>query len=420
MNEYFHASNPWWRNSTFDTSIPRQDYTDKLLKNFDQQLIQIITGLRRVGKSTIVRQLIQRLITEKCIDPHRIFWFSAEERIIENIPLSSIINEFRAFFEIESSEQIIVCIDEVQFRPTWVQEIKSLYDIENTKFILTGSSALLLSEHTDLLTGRFLKTVVYPLNFKEFLEFTGKTLDPTNPARNAKRADNYLKTGGMPEYVLRKPENYLQTTVESILFRDLVTSYKIRSPFMLGKMLALFADRVGTRSSSPKLARILEVSKDAVLDYTTYMEMVFLTSRLPIFSSSRNEQIYNADKIYFEDVGVLHTFSRKFNQGAAAENAVVNHLHRNVLQDIRTIIGYWWKDGKEIDFVVHEQGKTHAIEVKQVDYIEDLTTHQLEYALKYVKFDSITIVTRKLEGEVHLKGHQATLVPLYKFLLNEK
>ena len=171
MKRYFHLTNPWWSKKKFAYGILRPQYIQDLEQNIDNKIIQILTGLRRVGKSTITLQLINSLIHTHKVNPKKILFFSIEEPSISKIPIVDIINEYRTEFGIKSKSKIYVFIDEIQFRQNWEQEIKSLYDTENIKFILAGSSAMLLSQKLSHLTGRYLKTQVYPLNFTEYLNF---------------------------------------------------------------------------------------------------------------------------------------------------------------------------------------------------------------------------------------------------------
>jgi len=128
MERYLYLKNPWWENKKFDSGVARPEYLDSLKKNFNQKLIQILTGLRRVGKSTIALQLLSYLINEKKIDPRKILFFSIEDPSISKIPIVGILNEFRAENNVKSTEKIYVFIDEIQFRDNWELEVKSIYD----------------------------------------------------------------------------------------------------------------------------------------------------------------------------------------------------------------------------------------------------------------------------------------------------
>ncbi len=420
MNRYFYQKNPWWENTNFESGIPRTQYIDQLVKNFPQKLIQIVTGLRRVGKSTIVLQLIKHLIQKQKIDPKKILFFSIEEPSIFRLPIIEIINQFRAEHNIRSNTKIYVFIDEIQFRKNWEQQIKSLYDSENIKFILTGSSAMLLSEKLSYLTGRYLKTRVYPLDFLEYLRFKKVEVSKVDSFLLHNHVRDFLTIGGMPEFVLYKTDRYLQTTVESILFKDLVSKFQLRNPQVLTDLLYLLSDRVGSTSSSVKLSHILQVNKDTTLTYIDYLDKTFITAQLSNYSTSRNKKIYNPAKVYFEDTGIANTYASKTNFGALAENAVFNFLSRVIQDTLRVEFGYWYENVSEIDFVVRKGDNIFLIESKWIDSIEEVNLKPLHLALKILNPSKVLYVTKSLELKTKIDNFQVEFLPLDEFLRSKK
>lgn len=411
MNRYFEVVNPWWRNEKYDVGVWRRKYVEMVAKNFDKKLIQVITGLRRVGKSTIVWQVIDDLV-KKGMNPKKILYFSAEEPVVFDRPLIEIINEFRAENGFKTKEKVYVFIDEIQFRDGWEREIKSLYDSEKIKLVLTGSSALLLSEKIAYLTGRYLKIQVFPLDFEEYLEFKNDKISGEDDFLLQKRLEDYLKLGGMPEYIISRPDRYLQTTVESILFKDLVTKFKIRNPQILLDLLYLLSDRAGFTTSSLKLARVLRMSQDTMLEYVDYLEKVYLIGKLSNYSTSRNKQIYNPNKIYFEDNGILEVYASKSNLGCLAENAIFNKLNRLCRSRTRCKVGYWYDGKREVDFILKIDNKLMAVESKWIDKIEQFDQQSVMKLMAKEKVTKMMVVTRNLR----LRKPEIDFVPLRDFL----
>ncbi len=416
MERYFYLTNPWWEKKKIQYGIKRPLYIEKLKGNVDLELIQILTGLRRVGKSTIALQLVDYLIKDKGINPKRILFFSIEEPSIAQKPIAQIVEEFRAEHNIKSKTKIYIFIDEIQFRENWEQEIKSIYDSEKIKFFLTGSSAMLLSEKLSYLTGRYQKTQVYPLNFQEYLDFQKIKLSKADSHLLIKEVENYLIDGGMPEYILNKPDRYLETTVESILFKDLVSKFQLRNPKILSDLLFLLSDRIGSTSSSLKLSNILEINKDTVLTYVNYLKKTFLISELVNFSTSRNKEIYNPCKIYFEDLGIASKYASKINYGALMENAVFNYLKTQTLESLRTKLGYFYEGGKEIDFIVSQKGKTTLFESKFIDNFEQIDFESLKKAMKSLKAQKTIYITRSLNYKKKIEHKEIIFIPLFDFL----
>lgn len=419
MNRYLHLVNPWWKGKTFKTGIIRPKYLTDLENLFDQRLIQILTGLRRVGKSTIELQLIKSVIKNKNIDPKNILLFSMEEPSLSSVPIIEIINEFRAEHEIKSNSKIYVFIDEIQFRNNWQQEVKSLYDTENIKFVLIGSSAILLSDKLSYLTGRYLKTQVFPLTFMEYLNFKKISTSLVDNFLTKKYLEEFLQDGGLPEYVLNKTDRYLETTVESILFKDLVSKFQLRNPKILSDMLYLLSDRVGTVSSSLKLSNILEINKDTILTYINYLHKTFITSELNNYSTSRNKEIYNPAKIYFDDTGICSKYSSKINTGALVENAVFNHLKINTVNRLRIKLGYWYENKSEIDFVLSQGRETCLIESKWISKIDEVNLLPLQKASQLLKSKKTLLITKDLKRKIKTDWGEIEAIPLYEFLLND-
>lgn len=418
MKRYFHLTNPWWNKKNFTHGIPRPQYTQNLRQDINNKIIQIITGLRRVGKSTIALQLIHSLIHIKKTDPQKILFFSIEEPSISKTPIIDIINEYRTEFGIKSKSKIYIFIDEIQFRKNWEQEIKSLYDTENIKFILTGSSAMLLSQKLSHLTGRYLKTQIYPLSFTEYLGFKKIKVTKTDQHLFLKHIEDYLINGGMPEYVLQKPNRYLETTIESILFKDLVSKFQLRNPKILTDIIYLLADRVGTTSSSLKLSNILEINKDTVLTYIDYLNKTYITSELPNYSTSRNKELYNPPKIYFHDTGIGSKYASKNNFGALAENAIFNHLSKQTGDVLRAKLGYYYQSKQEIDFILSIKNNTYLIESKWVSTFNQIDFKPLKNALKTINPKKIIYVTKSLETIKQVYNKPVSFIPLHKFLQN--
>ena len=424
LREYLYLKNPWWQGREFEVGVLRERYLTQLQARFVTELIQIVTGLRRVGKSTLVLQLIDSLLKKKAVRPQDVLFFSAEEPALNKLSFTQVINWFRAERNLAIADKIYVFVDEVQTREGWEAEIKSLYDTQNIKFVLTGSSAMLLSERLSLLTGRYLKTRVYPLSFREYLKFLNVKAGQLEQFRLQSYLEKYLMVGGMPEFVLSQVDGYLETTVESILFKDLVTKFAIRNPAILTELLLLLADRVATPTSALKLSKILQTSKDSVADYLEYLKQTFLVDTLSSFSTSRNKIIYNPDKYYFEDLGILNRYASKHDLGASAENALFSYLRQNLGNKLRLKWGYWHERKNELDFIISDTDGWEVFESKWVGQVGEISFKPLEklldqagevsknHPLHLSKLKQITYATANVETRVKIKGVAVRLVPL--------
>ena len=202
-----------------DPGVPRDVDFDKAIKS---KQIQIVTGIRRCGKSTLLKQLSEKLDSFYYLnfDDERLLKFSVED-------FDSLLILWKKLYK---SKTII--LDEIQNVKNWERFIRRIYD-EDYKIILTGSNAKLLSVYLSThLTGRHIKLELYPFSFSEYLRFkhfdsdNWKTTDRL--AKLLKLTDEYVENGGFPEYVIFRDVDYLKRIFEDILYKDLIVRFKIR------------------------------------------------------------------------------------------------------------------------------------------------------------------------------------------------
>lgn len=198
--DYF-AFNPWWEGKIFETGVRREMYLDLFEKRFSRKQIELIIGSRRVGKTTILKQMIGDLMRKKIL-PKKILYVACDFARAIGMPLSEHLNNFRQLFSHLRGEKLYLFFDEVQDSPNWQIELKTLYDGENLKMFCSGSTSSLVTSHGDKLTGRQINTIVYPLNFEEFLQFRGKKINYSESYLLEKEVKDYLTVGGYPENVI--------------------------------------------------------------------------------------------------------------------------------------------------------------------------------------------------------------------------
>lgn len=345
--------NPFWNNIDFRYTIRERKKYLKLLLNGDK-LIKVLIGARRVGKTFLLYNLLNKLLDEK----KNVFYLSGEALELEQIGLGEVLESVMKEREWKMNDEIHIIIDEVQEVKNWQKIIKLYYDYSNFRFYLSGSSSLVLNQQTTKLTGRFLSIPVMPLDYKEWLGFTGKKVV------SQLSVEEYLYTGGYPEYVINHNDSYLREVVESTLYRDLLSYYGIRNPKLLEELLKYLTDKVSTPVSNMRVKNDLKVDDKTAAFYLKYLEEVYMIYPLYRIGGSYRKVRGGAPKYYFNDTGILRTLTVNSKIGLMAENAVFIKLlgskKRDVFYDIQA--------GKETDFV--ERGG-RRIEVKYRSDIED-------------------------------------------------
>ena len=415
MNEILNLLNPWWFNRRFDTGIERPKYIARLLKSLTYKRIALVVGSRRVGKTTLIHQLIAKLL-EKGVSSSHILYALMDHPQISAAKIYDLVKEFRQQFDLVRKTKIYLFFDEIQYVSNWEKEIKALYDTENVKIFISGSASSQLVLKSPYLTGRIEKINIYPLDFNEFLLFKKVKVSEVETYKLEKYTDEYLKVGGYPEYVLEEDPAYFSDLVNNILFKDIVSLYKLRNPQLLKDLILLLADRVGHHTTYAKLASILSLKVDTVKEYVFYLENTFLTDELPRFTSSRGARIYGPKKFYIRDNGILFHLLGKLSYGQAFEQTVFNFLKTKYEP------GFYYENKKEIDFVIRRGGDVELWEAKYEVNKEGLDQKLESYIkiAKQKKAKKIVFVTKDFVKADRVDKISIQYLPLWRLITDKK
>ena len=248
MHDVYYAMNPWWEGRLFDSGLRRTDYLTRIVAALDRKQIEIVIGGRRVGKTTLMRQLVADCL-DRGTDPRDLLYLALDHPRLSSTSISEHLRAFRQLHDHERTRKVWLIFDEAQESPNWEAELKAVYDLENVKIVCTGSTAALLSSQGGKLTGRQALLTVYPLSFGEFLQFRGYQFSRAESYRYVAAADEYLETGGYPESVLHPSDTYLAQLLDDVVARDLIRLRNIRRAGVVMDLLRLLAAGVGTRTS---------------------------------------------------------------------------------------------------------------------------------------------------------------------------
>jgi hypothetical protein len=338
--------NPWWEKEYREDSYPRDKYLNQILKNMKSKEIILLTGLRRIGKTTILKQLIKYLLENK-VKPEDIFFVSLDSFNLLSSNIHSLIEEYRKIHKKSTSDFFYLFLDEVSSREDFEHELKSIYDNENIKVICSSSIATLMRDKKANLTGRIKTIEIMPLDFQEFLIFKEAKISKSDSAKLESYFRDYLKIGGVPYYVLKEDKSYLNELVENIIYKDIIAYHKITAEKTIKELFILLCQRVGKPMSYNKLSEILKISVDSVKRYVSYFEKAYLFYIVDRYSKSLNERITSPKKIYVGDVGIKNIITGFKDLGASYENLVfLNIKDKNP--------SYYLKDSVEIDFIAED------------------------------------------------------------------
>jgi len=388
-----------------------------------------LVGSRRVGKTFYFYQLINNLL-DKGINKECILYINFEDDRLLPLELEELNDLLEAYYELYpdlKNNKKYFFFDEVQNVKNWEIFVRRIVDKEKVEMYITGSSSKLLSkEIATSLRGRTLTFYMYPLSFREFLRFKNVKVEK-NVSYSTKRFKikhlfkEYLEYGAFPEVVKSEKlkQDILSNYFEMIIYRDLVERFSIRNINLL-KMLNKYlitnvSSKFSINSYYKSLKKVTKVSKETILEYLSHLSDINLIHLVPIFSYSLKVQQVNPSKTYCIDTGLRNAVSLRFSEdeGRLAENAVFIELKRKGYEV------FYWRNTKEVDFVVKEKNnKLTAINVSYTDEIDEREiTSLLEFKTKYSsQIKDLIILTKDIEEK---KGY-ITLVPLWKWLLNEK
>lgn len=414
METVYYTLNPWWEGRSFDSGVERELWLDRLPVMLARKQVEVLTGSRRSGKTTILRQFVKSLLADN-VPANDIFYLSLDYPSLSGAPVSGHLKNFRGLFKHERQRKLYLFLDEIQESPQWETELKSLYDIENMKIFCTGSSSTLITRQGGKLTGRQITSTVFPLSFGEFIRFRGESPSLSEDYRFERLADEYLLTGGYPEQVLGPSVEYMANLLDDILARDLARLYPIKKPFALKDLMRLVAASIGSRTSFNKLANVLGLSVDTVKEYVGYLEAAYLLVAMSKWTTSISERVYAQKKIYLWDTAIKTLFTGGGDDGSRAENAVFMELKRNNIS-----CGYYAESECEVDFVVGSVADPLPIEVKLVSTF-DLKDRRFSgvrlFLRRFPATRRVVVISKDVETELTIDKTVIQVIPLWKFLL---
>ncbi len=368
---------------------PRKIYPE-LFSHAQTDLVTVLTGMRRTGKTTLIKQLLEDLPSKNSLylDLQRL-----DNRELFAQKNYDAIREAFVSRGLSTATQMIVAIDEIQLAPESPGVIKYLSDHFKIKFIVTGSSSYYLKNlFSESLAGRKKLFELFPLDFGEFLTFkevdhaapTPDTKSNTTPETTNWRAsqfnhleyerlasyyEEYVRFGGFPQVALAKSDSEKRDILLDIMssyinidIRSLADFSDERNLYALAKLLA---SRVGNKVEYSNLARLTGLSRPTVTNYVQLFEKTYLIKTIGVYTKSIDREVVKSRKLYFGDTGLANTLA-ELSSGSQFENTLFNQLDR-----LGRVQYFTLKSGQEIDFVLN--GKW-GFEAKETPIRVDLTS----------------------------------------------
>lgn len=415
MDAIYYTLNPWWEGKKIDTGIDRDIYLNHISTYLQRKQIEVFIGSRRTGKTTLLKQIINTLLTTGIVEKD-IFYLALDHPVLSGVRISDHLRNMRKRFMHDRDRKLYLFLDEVQESPQWEVELKALYDLEPLKIFCTGSTSSLLMRQDGKLTGRQIVSTVFTLSFREYIQFKGGAPSLSEDYKYEQLAEDYLSIGGYPEQVLNPSQEYMVNLLEDILARDLTRLHSLKKSYILKDLLRLIGAAVGSRTSYNKLSKVLGLSVDTVKEYIRYLEMAFLVKPLEKWTTSWSEKVYAQKKIYLWDNGIKTLLAGSGDTGSRAENAVYMELLRNNMT-----CGYYAESEREVDFVAEINANPLPVEVKYLDRFDWQDKRYSGIRLFLNRFPSVEqalVITKNVETTVTANNIVIHTIPLWKFLLD--
>lgn len=360
--------------------IYRPMYVDKIMAYTDTPFVKILTGVRRCGKSTILKMIIEKLNTERGIPAERILSYRFDSMEYEDMTAKQIYNDIK--YRLAPDAKTYLFLDEVQEISDWEKIVNSLSTDFNVDIYITGSnSRMMSSEISTYLTGRYIAFRIYTLSFAEYLNFKSAYATVGTPREEL---TNYIKLGGFPATHLQAySSDEIYTIVRDIynstVFSDIVKRNQIRKVDKLERVVKYTFGNVGNTFSAKSISDYLKAEKrtldnETVYSYLEKLEKAYILHRCSRYDMQGKEVLKTQEKFYLADIALRYSVLGYNSDTVASslENVVYLELCRR---------GYSVNIGKttdgEIDFVATRQNEKLYIQVTQE--INSEKTERREY-----------------------------------------
>lgn len=347
--------------------IKRENYLKKIRGFYNQDLIKVITGIRRSGKSTLLRMIMDEL-KNNGISESKIIYINFEDIDMSFIKDEIDLNEYIKK-QIITDEKYYLFFDEIQNVKNWERVVNSFKSTKNVSIFLTGSNSNLLSgELATLIAGRYVSFKMYPFSFKEVCEL--KNLK--NREEIEKEFENYLNWGGMPQRFCFENEyeikSYLMDLYDSIVVKDIISRYNIKDIELLNRILEYLMSTPAQQFSITNIINYLKsenrnCSNETIYNYLSYINNSFIVNKAKRYDIKGKRILSTNDKYYLTDLGLGHVKSsiNSKGKGFLLENVVYNEL---IKRGYEVLVGK--TNSSEIDFVASYFDKKIYVQVAYI------------------------------------------------------
>ncbi len=407
-----------WKEGFFYNFPKKRKLFSKLVGEVKSQQIISLIGLRRTGKTTILKQLIDYLI-QKRVKRESIIFYSFDE---SQPKVADIIQDYESRVGktvLETKERVYIFLDEIQKLKNWQNQIKYYYDsYRNIKFFVSGSSSLFIKKQTrESLAGRIYEFILEPLSFEEFLIFRNMDDLLKKPGLLQDSIKNEFLRYQKRQFIeivnetKERTANYTKSIVEKIVYQDIPKIFPVDQEELLVRILKIVASNPGLMSNYESLSQELGINRVTVSNYFFYLEESFLVKKLYNFSKNMLTSEKKMKKFYLTSTSFFPFLNDDVNEAKLIENLIV----------AATNARFFWRTPQnyEVDVVLDEKGKITPIEVK---YRQNIAKKDLKNIVRFCKKFSLTnavVITKDILKQERVEKINIRFIPAWRFLLKK-
>ena len=341
--------------------IERTEYLDFLKKLKDKNIIKVVTGIRRCGKSTLF-ELYKKYLLENNVEKNQIISLNFEN------PNNMIFNDWMELYKYIEKKLLpnkmnYIFLDEIQIIPNFEKVVDGLFIKKNVDLYITGSNSYMLSgELSTYLTGRYMQVHMLPLSFKEYINYYGND-------NELKKYDTYIQDGGFPYLINLNQDkelirNYLDGIYNTVLMKDVISKNNIKDTMMLESIIKFIFDNIGQLVSTNKISNTLNSnnrknSVNTIESYITNLIDSYIIYKISRYDIKGKEYLKTGDKYYVCDLGLRNLLlGTTKDYGSILENVIFLELKR---RGYEIYVGKY--EGEEIDFIIKNNDGIKYIQV---------------------------------------------------------
>ena len=397
--------NRHWEKDFFYNFSKKRELYEKVLKLVPKKYIISIVGLRRTGKTTIMKQIIDELISQN-VPRNNILYYSFDEPG----EIEEIMNEYLKISGKElGKEKVYIFLDEIQKVKNWQDKLKIYYDNYNIKFFISGSSSLFIRKKSESLAGRIIEFELDPLSFKEYLFFNDKTEWFKNQRLFSAKLKEEFESYLFRQFIeiinedIETRKLYIESLARKIIFEDIPSVYSIEQPQVLLKLLRIISSSPGILINYKSLSSDLSINEKTLSGYIEIMEKAYLLFKIYNFSKNLLTSEKKLKKVYLKSTSFCISDNKDISK--LVENCVITQLKLN----------FFWRRNLEVDGILLKKDKIIPLEIKYKDNIAKKDIKGIIKFMEKFKIKKGIVLTKNNKSETK----NLIFVPVWEFLLNK-